>query len=814
MSLGSNRMHVTAGGGRQRVSGAQLARAVVQMAVSTLGTPNVVTKISDPSGLATLLDAGQLPEAMAMRLRGGQTAYGMSIEPTVPGALGEVVHLGSGSGSVTVDTAPHKVVDIIIDEAGGVGTFSLKYRVGGTGNYSDPVVSVGPDPWVYRVPGTFCRLSFAEGIYAEGSTLSVGVDGVIVTSGGAATPGSVTSSVGPFHINLTEHWDVSIDEGTPQVFTFSGTQGFKTGSGAVNAGVAGSFVVRINEDLNTDHTITFAGSENSEALALAKINSQLIGATAIDATNQIKIRSDRYGTGSKVRIVSGTGALLTDLGFATGLGTAGTATVDKDGGGAVSKTIAFLDAATADELDTALVVTGASLNAVVSGPTAGALTLASSTAGGAPKGVQIKSASTNRLGFDILEHNGVDNGDIEGVTAESDPIDNYEVKLTVKKAGALGTAILGVSVDGGTTTRPPQVIPTSGKMVIRGTGLVLTCADDFVVDDTYAFFTAGPNFTTSDLTDALEALRSDRTFKTCLVHVATLPSSTADAFAAAEASDAAMVTAFDAGLDQEIIVECPALNDIVIDSAVAILDVNDTDAVIMAAREGLDLQRTSVFAGTHRMVSQLAGSGSMQLKRPLGWAVVDRYVDTEPRESVAALEPKGKLRITEIGRDEAMTPGLDDVQINTICTYRSRPREAYLSITSGGYGWKNLTTQDDFQDAEGVRALNVMLTALRVVADGFLGQKPPTNPDGTITEKKALAWDTIVDRAAKRSLGMMKGGDFKTPQASSVSASIVRSSQLGTTPRRLDINYTLQKLGFVSDVSGEVFYSGVLTVEG
>ena len=59
----------------------------------------------------------------------------------------------------------------------------------------------------------------------------------------------------------------------------------------------------------------------------------------------------------------------------------------------------------------------------------------------------------------------------------------------------------------------------------------------------------------------------------------------------------------------------------------------------------------------------------------------------------------------------------------------------------------------------------------------------------------------------------MRAGAFVKPQASIATAEILASSQLGQTPRRLDIQYTFQTLGFVSDVNATTLFSGVITVE-
>ena len=44
------------------------------------------------------------------------------------------------------------------------------------------------------------------------------------------------------------------------------------------------------------------------------------------------------------------------------------------------------------------------------------------TDGASPKGVQVKNTSTNSLGFDNSEHNGITAGEVSSVTASASPL--------------------------------------------------------------------------------------------------------------------------------------------------------------------------------------------------------------------------------------------------------------------------------------------------------------------------------------------------------------------------------------------------------
>jgi hypothetical protein len=409
------------------------------------------------------------------------------------------------------------------------------------------------------------------------------------------------------------------------------------------------------------------------------------------------------------------------------------------------------------------------------------------------------------------------------------PTDNYEFLCTVSKGGANGVAVLTVSLDRGITTLPPMLVPSGGVVPIPDTGVYLTCSTaggPFVLGETYAFLTIEPGATVSDYQAALTAAKASPTLQASLLHFAAMPSTAASAFSVAATLDVALLDAFsNKTFDWLGMTNCPAA------------------------------------AGGMRISSPM---NPRKLLRPLSWLAAERYVETDPRNELGATKPDvqtatgdGSLHMflpagaTSIagpgdivmpastpiydaaevdsviiaargsdltrtsmfvgGRDENITPGLDDVQINTARTYGG-PLKAYLSITATVSGWKNLTSNTSYVDAGAVRALDVMIAALRPVAFSLLGQRPRTNADGTIEEGDARNWDTLLDAAVKRSVGLVKGGDYVQPQCSFASAAVLRSSQLGIAPKRLDISYTFQPLGEVTGVSNVVAFSGVLSV--
>lgn len=248
-----------------------------------------------------------------------------------------------------------------------------------------------------------------------------GIDGSVTAVAGSATAGSVTSAAGPFVIRPGYVTHISINQGANQVWTWGGTAAKckMAAAGAYVGGVSGTFDIQwADESGSHNNTITIDGTVAAGELALlARLNEQLFNAGvpvfAEDSADANKLRfvAIRYGTSTHVEITAVTGAGFTaDTGIdVTAQTTAPLVTLTKTGGtGGKNVTVAFLDAATATEVDAAIAladdVTGGSLTHTAG--TTGTLTLTTSSTGASPNGVQVKSTSTARLGFDTTEHNG------------------------------------------------------------------------------------------------------------------------------------------------------------------------------------------------------------------------------------------------------------------------------------------------------------------------------------------------------------------------------------------------------------------------
>lgn len=430
-------------------------------------------------------------------------------------------------------------------------------------------------------------------------------------------------------------------------------------------------------------------------------------------------------------------------------------------------------------------------------------------------------------------------------------VGQHVIAATISTGGALGTMIISYTVDGGTAVTGVTTAPNSGAnfvLPIPGTGIQLIfppgtyVLNDVYTDsalgvvtrtgtgtpvvtqtwagiqtnDTAAFLAVRAGYSTTDLNNSLTALVNTRNFQIVGVHLPTMPSSAAGATAQLAVLEAAMQQAYSTyGLDWQGWCECPSsqgrmgLGDIVLSGGAAIADVADTDTVVAAAR-GADTLRSGMAVASYRMTSPLT---KFNMARPAGWFAAWMWARTDPGTELGAVK-LGSLPIylpagaNSIGRDESVTPALDNVQFNTVRTYNQNIGQVFFSITAGGAGWKHATTQAAWQDARGVRVVNVATAQMRPVVQQLMGEDAATNPDGTIEEITRRSWSTTLDSTFKRAIGLAANGPFSKPQASAAAVNVLASSQLGVSPRQLGVNYFVQQRGIVSSISNNLYFGG------
>jgi hypothetical protein len=266
--------------------------------------------------------------------------------------------------------------------------------------------------------------------------------------------------------------------------------------------------------------------------------------------------------------------------------------------------------------------------------------------------------------------------------------------VQITTSGALGAGAFRYSLDGGTSWSGSVGIPSGGKYVLPNTGVVLTFAGTFTVDDLYTGVSTGPGFSNSDLTTALVALRANP-LTWGFVHVVGTPTSAANAVTLAGVVGV-QTTAAEAEFRYVFgLVECPQ---------------TESDSTIGAAAAAYFDGRIGIVAGDVDLISPLTG---LTLRRNLAWAYAARLSAIKLSTHPGQVEPSdnsGPLKnVKALYRDERATPGLDDARFVTAGAIMG---EGYF-ITRGKM---MASTSSDFQQ---VMARRVMDRAETVAKSGF-----------------------------------------------------------------------------------------------
>jgi hypothetical protein len=189
-----------------------------------------------------------------------------------------------------------------------------------------------------------------------------------ITTTSTQTYGSVTTgNTETFRLDPGDTLVFDVDGGGNETATFDAAQAAVTGSGAAVGGFVGgeTLTLEIDNDGITQ-TITMQAGDNTVALVAARINAEIEGGYCTVTGGQLKVWSDRYGTGSKVEIIGGTGRAAMGLAVGSASGT-----------GDVSD----IRAVTATEIQTVVVADCASLSISEVTISGGAVTFSTPTIG-------------------------------------------------------------------------------------------------------------------------------------------------------------------------------------------------------------------------------------------------------------------------------------------------------------------------------------------------------------------------------------------------------------------------------------------------
>lgn len=335
-------------------------------------------------------------------------------------------------------------------------------------------------------------------------------------------------------------------------------------------------------------------------------------------------------------------------------------------------------------------------------------------------------------------------------------LDSYNVLVTIVNGGALGAATFTWSVDGGNTTSPVTLIPSSGLYAISNTGIALTFAGTFVAADTYTFTTTQAGYSNSDVTAAFTALFADAR-QWGFVHVVGKPTSIANAASLASVVDTQMTAAATAYRFAFAVIEGPW------DAATN----NDAAYAASTTFNNFVSVRTQVAVGDCNLTS--ATISGRVLKRSIAWPYTAR-LSAIPEGEDPGFVGRGPLpSVQSLYRDENATPALDVLRYVTL---RQIPAYAGYYVTNG-----NLMAQagSDFNLVQRRRVMDLACIITRAAELPFLNGSVRVDPTtGYIDSRDAGRFEARVNDQLKAAL-------IATGKATSSSVQLNRTTNLLST---------------------------------
>jgi VCBS repeat-containing protein len=169
--------------------------AEVSFGLCVGGTNNTVYGLGSVSAAKAQLIAGELLESVVSKLSAGvPVVYAVRCNPTTYGSNGTVTHTGPGTGTVTPSTAPHAQILVKITTGGAAGTYQIAVSYDGGVTYGSPVVS-SAGAWVYDVPNTYLRITFANASHTLNNVFTFATDGTISQTGADTLPTKAASAI-------------------------------------------------------------------------------------------------------------------------------------------------------------------------------------------------------------------------------------------------------------------------------------------------------------------------------------------------------------------------------------------------------------------------------------------------------------------------------------------------------------------------------------------------------------------------------------------------------------------------------------------
>jgi hypothetical protein len=365
-------------------------------------------------------------------------------------------------------------------------------------------------------------------------------------------------------------------------------------------------------------------------------------------------------------------------------------------------------------------------------------------------------------------------GTLTPTISSASPVDAYNVVVTITTGGALGVAMFTYSLDGGATTSAVTLVPGGGVFPLPDTGLVVTFAGTLTLGDTYSFTSTGASFSSTDLTNAWNALVGDSR-QWFMAHVVGAASTVANAATLAAALEVLATAASSNYRFVRVLMEVPS----------------DTDANTLSAFAATVTPHVSWCAGFHVINSALSGR---DFSRNSAWSVAARIASIAPAEDPARVASGALLGVISLGRDEFKTPGLDSGRFTTLTSILGLPG---FYVTNWRLG---STPGSDFTFGQYGRVMDLIAAAYRAGLLKYLSETLRVNADGTgtINEKDARRIETFIDDFTRNAL--------PSNSFSALTVTVDRTNNLLAT-QNLKSTARVVPLGYAKAITGDLGFT-------
>ena len=377
----------------------------------------------------------------------------------------------------------------------------------------------------------------------------------------------------------------------------------------------------------------------------------------------------------------------------------------------------------------------------------------------------------------------------------SSPVDTYNaVTVAISTAGAVGTMAFTYALDG---VNASSAIVSSASYAIPGTGLVLGFSGTFTAGDTYSFQSAGPTWTSGDLTTAINALNGSLLNQATYSQVCVLGTKASSAAWATEVAtlESAVASLAANGVFVVFYSGGPTVGTVLPNAGSITVDSADTDSTVITARQGMSAQDVVPCAGDWLMTSSVSG---VQFRRNASWAAAARAAKVAASQDIGAASDGGITSAIKLYRDENATQGFFNAGITCLRTFSGLGLGG-VYVTRGLTG---TTSTSDYYLLANSRVIKQAQAITRQFLLPYINTKVPTvtrnNIAGTVREDFAQKLESKLGGVLFAQLVA------SNPQnAVAVSVQCVRTNNIYTTGQ-LQVIVSVQPYAYSPYVQGTV----------